>query len=146
MCKSSLLVPIFENESLKNAYLLWVLSLREGQRLWSRSADCETPPAFCFGKKRAWEKPPFLKGAAFPIQNSIREADSSFFMTPCFDHSRAGSPRWHFPPECGGAALPTIAVHAAGRLLWHICTQYCAPHTKQKRSPSPSKRIRRAQH
>ena len=35
-------------------------------------------PAFCFGKKRAWEKPTFLKGAAFPIQNSIREADSSF--------------------------------------------------------------------
>ena len=35
-------------------------------------------PAFNFGKKRAWEKPPFLKGAAFPIQNSIREADSSF--------------------------------------------------------------------
>ena len=46
MCKSSLLVPIFENESLKNAYLLWVLSLREGQSLWSLSAESETPPAF----------------------------------------------------------------------------------------------------
>ncbi len=41
MCKSSLLVPIFENESLKNAYLLWVLSLREGQSLWSLAAASE---------------------------------------------------------------------------------------------------------
>ena len=52
MCKSSLLVPIFENESLKNAYLLWVLSLREGQSLWSRIAMRETPPAF--KRLRAW--------------------------------------------------------------------------------------------
>jgi hypothetical protein len=46
MRQSSRLVPIFENGSLKNAYLLWVLSLREGQSLWSLSAESETPLAF----------------------------------------------------------------------------------------------------
>ena len=34
-------------------------------------------PAFCFGKKEAWRKSPFLKGATFSILNRIREADTS---------------------------------------------------------------------
>ena len=51
------------------------------QRLWSRSADRETLSAFNFGKKEAWRKPPFLKGADFSILNHIREADTADIQT-----------------------------------------------------------------
>ena len=73
--------PIHAQRNRRAPALKFRSSLFKGLRVKGRALvarrNGRNSPAFCFGKKEAWRKSPFLKGATFSILNRIREADTS---------------------------------------------------------------------